>query len=75
MATLFFLDSDNFKEILMSVVHGAVEIPDPQVRTSIAIFFLQKACICQIYCTLNIEENICDVDRVLKKFNCYYRAG
>lgn len=51
----------------MSVVHGAVEIPDPQVRTSIAIFFLQKACICQIYCTLNIEENICDVDRVLKK--------
>ena len=42
MATLFFLDSDNFKEILMSVVHGAVEIPDPQVRTSIAIFFYKK---------------------------------
>ena len=26
-----FLESENVKEILMSVVHGAVDIPDPQV--------------------------------------------
>ena len=58
----------------MSVVHGAVEIRDPQVCTSIAIFFFfykksvfKDVFVCQIHCMLNIEEDICDVGKVLKK--------